>query len=357
MNRFQKWTLALGTSLFILLGGAAEAYEPYYLNGNKDLPMIGNTGGIYNDGNTGLFLKLSTVEIEDVFEDGLQARVRLLQVSSGQTAAENWLHVRYDVEGKAWALGQDRKWREIPSDSEDPSQRAVSFIREELGNDARRDVLSGQILKIMDKKKDKLGKAAPHDALPLMAEEIPAEPSVKGKGKVAKADSSDRKETKADSPSEPSDQVKKPDAETVKKEGTVSPGEKEPEPAITVVSINSSEDSSVQTAPTEEAPPAENSPEIPAEGILSGGNSPETTTEPALETFGKPAVDENESASPDAAADGRESSPEDGQTKAAPKDEPSGENSQDVIVTIMGGPRVEIIETPPPQVDVTVTKE
>lgn len=37
-------------------GGMAEAFEPYYLNGDKTYPMIQNTGGIYNDGATGLFL-------------------------------------------------------------------------------------------------------------------------------------------------------------------------------------------------------------------------------------------------------------------------------------------------------------
>ena len=35
MKRFQKWALVLGVSLAFSWGGMAEAFEPYYLNGDK----------------------------------------------------------------------------------------------------------------------------------------------------------------------------------------------------------------------------------------------------------------------------------------------------------------------------------
>lgn len=187
MKRFQKWALVLGVSLAFSWGGTAAAFEPYYLNGDKTYPMIQNTGGIYNDGATGLFLDLSTLTVEDVFEDGLQAKVKTMDVRSAKAFTENWIHVRYSVDGKAWALGQDGRWREIPSNTEDPASLTVYFIRQAMAEDAVRDRLSGEIGQIMESKKDNLGKTAPADAIPLMDVEAPPQaPAVKEKGSVQK---------------------------------------------------------------------------------------------------------------------------------------------------------------------------
>lgn len=187
MKRFQKWALVLGVSLAFSWGGTAGAFEPYYLNGDKTYPMIQNTGGIYNDGATGLFLDLSTLTVEDVFEDGLQAKVKTMDVKSAKAFTENWIHVRYSVDGKAWALGQDGRWREIPSNTEDPASLTVYFIRQAMAEDSVRDRLSGEIGQIMEFKKDNLGKTAPSDAIPLMDVEAPPQaPAVKEKGSVQK---------------------------------------------------------------------------------------------------------------------------------------------------------------------------
>lgn len=187
MKRFQKWALVLGVSLAFSWGGTAGAFEPYYLNGDKTYPMIQNTGGIYNDGATGLFLDLSTLTVEDVFEDGLQAKVKTMDVKSAKAFTENWIHVRYSVDGKAWALGQDGRWREIPSNTEDPASLTVYFIRQAMAEDTVRDRLSGEIGQIMESKKDNLGKTAPADAIPLMDVEAPPQaPAVKEKGSVQK---------------------------------------------------------------------------------------------------------------------------------------------------------------------------
>lgn len=187
MKRFQKWALVLGVSLAFSWGGTAGAFEPYYLNGDKTYPMIQNTGGIYNDGATGLFLDLSTLTVEDVFADGLQAKVKTMDVKSAKAFTENWIHVRYSVDGKAWALGQDGRWREIPSNTEDPASLTVYFIRQAMAEDAVRDRLSGEIGQIMETKKDNLAKTAPSDAIPLMDVEAPPQaPAVKEKGSVQK---------------------------------------------------------------------------------------------------------------------------------------------------------------------------
>lgn len=194
MRNFQKWVLALGVSLAFSWGGMAEAYEPYYLNGDKMFPMIQNTGGIYNDGTAGLFLDLGSLEIEDVFEDGLQAKVKTMDVKSSRTFTEDLIHVRYSVDGKAWALGKDGKWREIPSDTDDPASLVVYYIRQAMGDNSMRDKLSDEIGRIMEAKKDQLGKTAPADAIPLIDVQAPVQqPSVKKKGNVQteNADSGD----------------------------------------------------------------------------------------------------------------------------------------------------------------------
>ena len=189
MKRFQKWAVLLGVSLALSAGFESYAYEPYYLNGDKTLPMIENTGGIYNDGATGMFMDLSTIEVEDVFEDGLQAKVKTVNVESAKTCTEDWVHVRYSVDGKAWALGKDSRWREIPSDTDDPASLVVSFIRQEMGNSERRDTFSGEISAIMDKKQGNLGKVAPADAIPLIDVQAPPQ-DVKKKGSVQKENKS-----------------------------------------------------------------------------------------------------------------------------------------------------------------------
>lgn len=187
MKRFQKWAILMGVSLALSAGFESYAYEPYYLNGDKTLPMIQNTGGIYGDGATGIYMDLSTIEVEDVFEDGLQAKVKLVNVESAKSFTADWIHVRYSVDGRAWALGKDERWREIPSNTDDPASLVVSYIRQEMGASERRDTLSGEISAIMDKKQDNLGKVTPADAIPLIDVQAPPQ-DVKKKGSVQKED-------------------------------------------------------------------------------------------------------------------------------------------------------------------------
>lgn len=187
MKRFQKWVILMGVSLALSAGFTSYANEPYYLNGDKTLPMIQNTGGTYGDGATGIYMDLSTIEVEDVFEDGLQTKVKLVNVESANTCTEDWIHVRYSVDGKAWALGKDSRWREIPSNTDDPASLVVSFIRQEMGASERRDTLSGEISAIMDKKQDNPGKVTPDDAIPLIDVQAPQQ-DVKKKGSVQKDD-------------------------------------------------------------------------------------------------------------------------------------------------------------------------
>ena len=113
MRKFRTCLMTLGFCLAVCSFSEAAASDPYYLNGDKNYPMIQNTGGIYNDGTTGLFLDLSTVTIEDVFEDGLAARVKLMNLVSNKETGEAWVNVRFDVDGRVWAQRTDGKRSEV----------------------------------------------------------------------------------------------------------------------------------------------------------------------------------------------------------------------------------------------------
>ena len=102
MKKWKQIVTALGAAMMLYGAGSVSAFEPFYLNGDQTQPMIQNTGGIYNDGKTGLFMDLTTMTIEGVFNDGLAVRVKIFELAEGKSAGTGFLHVRYAEDGKAW---------------------------------------------------------------------------------------------------------------------------------------------------------------------------------------------------------------------------------------------------------------
>lgn len=173
MKKWEKIVTALGAALFIYSADPILAFEPFYLNGDRAQPMIQNTGGIYNDGKTGLFMELTSMTIEGVFNDGLAVRVKIFELAEGKSAGTGFLHVRYAEDGKAWVLRTDNRWQEVASGTEDPSALAVYFVREEMGNDARRDTYMSQIEKLAIAQEGDPGSIVPPNALPASFGETP----------------------------------------------------------------------------------------------------------------------------------------------------------------------------------------
>ena len=101
MKKWEKIVAALGAALFLYTAEPVFAFEPFYLNGDQTQPMIQNTGGIYNDGKTGLFMDLTSMTIEGVFNDGLAVRVKIFELAKGKSVGTGFLHVRYAEDGKA----------------------------------------------------------------------------------------------------------------------------------------------------------------------------------------------------------------------------------------------------------------
>ena len=94
MKKWKQIVTALGAAMMLYGAGSVSAFEPFYLNGDQTQPMIQNTGGIYNDGKTGLFMDLTTMTIEGVFNDGLAVRVKIFELAEGKSAGTGFLHVR-----------------------------------------------------------------------------------------------------------------------------------------------------------------------------------------------------------------------------------------------------------------------
>lgn len=178
MRRWQRIVLAAG--IFAALAGGVSAAEPFYLNGDRMLPEIQALAmpGAAEESVTGLFMDLTTIKVENVFEDGLACEVATFSVAGGKETGRGELHIRYSVDGKSWVRDLSGQWREIPAGSQDPAALAVQFIRASLADDTLRDALVAQIDAIAQAKKDNLGKVAPEGAVPLTegqpAEETPA---------------------------------------------------------------------------------------------------------------------------------------------------------------------------------------
>ena len=202
----KKWrhmVAAAGLGWMLFSGVQVHGFEPYYLNGDQTLPMIQNTGGIYNDGSTGLFMDLSTMEIEDVFSDGLAAKVNVTDISQNEVISVRPIHVRFAEDGRAWILRNDDQWQEVSEGSEDPASLAVYFVREAMGDEKQRDRFTDEIAKIMADKQDPPGTIVPVQVVPLETakpETKTATPKKEGKVKKqkegAKADRENKKGNK-----------------------------------------------------------------------------------------------------------------------------------------------------------------
>ena len=94
MKKWEKIVTALGAALFLYTAEPVFAFEPFYLNGDQTQPMIQNTGGIYNDGKTGLFMDLTSMTIEGVFNDGLAVRVKASCMSATQRTVRHGCFAR-----------------------------------------------------------------------------------------------------------------------------------------------------------------------------------------------------------------------------------------------------------------------
>ena len=126
------------------------AAEEVYLHGDTNVPMILNTGGIYNDGDTGVFMDLTSISVEDLFKNGLAVKVDFFKLEKGISTVST-AHFRMTDDGGAWIAGEDG-WHSVNEDAAQAEKEAVRLIRKEMGKEECRDKYMGQITAIWDGK-------------------------------------------------------------------------------------------------------------------------------------------------------------------------------------------------------------
>ena len=149
MKKRKVRTAVLGL-MALLMWPDSMAAEKIYLHGDTNVPMILNTGGIYNDGDTGVFMDLTSVSVEDVFKNGLAVKVDFFKLEKGISTVST-AHFRMTDDGGAWIAGEDG-WHSVNEDAAQAEKEAVRLIRKEMGKEECRDKYMGQITAIWDGK-------------------------------------------------------------------------------------------------------------------------------------------------------------------------------------------------------------
>lgn len=142
MKRRKVRTAVLGLMAFLMWSDSMAA-EEIYLHGDTNIPMILNTGGIDNDGNTGVFMDLTSISVEDLFKNGLAVKVNFFKLEKGVSTVST-AHFRMTEDGGAWIAMEDG-WHAVNEGAARVESEAVRLIREEMGKEECRDKYMGQI--------------------------------------------------------------------------------------------------------------------------------------------------------------------------------------------------------------------
>ena len=149
MKRRKVRTAVLGLMALLMWSGSMAA-EEIYLHGDTNIPMILNTGGIDNDGNTGVFMDLTSISVEDLFKNGLAVKVNFFKLEKGVSTVST-AHFRMTEDGGAWIAMEDG-WHTVNEGAARAESEAVRLIREEMGKEECRDKYMGQITALWERK-------------------------------------------------------------------------------------------------------------------------------------------------------------------------------------------------------------
>lgn len=149
MKRRKVRTAVLGLMALLMWSGSMAA-EEIYLHGDTNIPMILNTGGIDNDGNTGVFMDLTSISVEDLFKNGLAVKVNFFKLEKGVSTVST-AHFRITEDGGAWIAMEDG-WHAVNEGAARAESEAVRLIREEMGKEECRDKYMGQITALWERK-------------------------------------------------------------------------------------------------------------------------------------------------------------------------------------------------------------
>ena len=172
-----KKTRWMAAGLLVMLPWTGMTADHVYFQDNRNLPMIVNTEGIYATGNSGVFMDLSSIELTDIFKNGMEVKAEFLHVKNGAPRVFTE-YFRLADDGRAWVQAENG-WHSVTSDSSGAERIAVSLIREDMGNEEKRMTYTSKITAIWDAKVKayELKKAAEEKARreKMTEEEIAAE--------------------------------------------------------------------------------------------------------------------------------------------------------------------------------------
>ena len=149
MKRRKVRTAVLGL-MTLLMWSDSMAAEEIYLHGDTNIPMILNTGGIDNDGNTGVFMDLTSISVEDLFKNGLAVKVNFFKLEKGVSTVST-AHFRMTENGGA-RIAMEDGWHAVNEGAARVESEAVRLIREEMGKEECRDKYMGQITALWERK-------------------------------------------------------------------------------------------------------------------------------------------------------------------------------------------------------------
>lgn len=149
MKETKVRTAVLGLMALLMWPGSMAA-EKIYLHGDTNVPMILNTGGIDNDGNTGVFMDLTSMSVEDLFKNGLAVKVNFFKLEKGVSTVST-AHFRMTEDGGVWIAMEDG-WHAVDEGAARAESEAVRLIREEMGKEECRDKYMGQITALWERK-------------------------------------------------------------------------------------------------------------------------------------------------------------------------------------------------------------
>ncbi len=145
----KKLAAAFGIAM-LLACRQGMAAETVYLNDDSNFPMVSNTGGIYNDGHTGVFMDMSSIGLEDLFKDGLGVKADFLNVKNGASLVQT-VRFRMADDQRAWIAMEDG-WHEVTGDSNSAERAAIQLIRDDMGSNERRDKYMERIHALWEEK-------------------------------------------------------------------------------------------------------------------------------------------------------------------------------------------------------------
>lgn len=145
-----KKTRWMAAGLLVMLPWTGMTADHVYFQDNRNLPMIVNTEGIYATGNRGVFMDLSSIELTDIFKNGMEVKAEFLHVKNEEPRVFTE-YFRLADDGRAW-VRTEGGWHSVTSDSSGAERIAVSLIREDMGNEEKRMTYTSKITAIWDAK-------------------------------------------------------------------------------------------------------------------------------------------------------------------------------------------------------------